>query len=131
MYNNFSNSISISISTDFKERIISLENNTFLWEYTISISNNSDKYIRILSAEFSFVNEFGTSNQVEIHKFNGNNTLIAPGTKAQRSGIIQSRNNSSIVFGKIFAFNELDREFSITIPTFSLDSPYYFYKTVQ
>lgn len=131
MYNNFSNDIAVSIATIFEERIITIEYDTFMWEYTISVTNKSDKYIRLKLAEFSFVNEFGDTNQVEVHEFNDNNVVLAPGSIIKKQGVIYSHNSSSIVFGKIFAFDELDKEFSAIIPTFSLDSPYFFYKTVQ
>lgn len=131
MYQNFSNNITVSIKTNFEERVIDTKNDTLIWHYTITIKNSSDKCIRLKSIEFSAVNEFGENNNHLSESFVDKNVIVKPDSEITRCGIIATENHSSIVFGKILAFTELDEDITIEIPTFSLDSPYYYYNTIN
>ena len=131
MYHNFSNEIKVYIKTNFEERIIDTKNDTLIWHYTLDITNESNKCIRLQSIEFSSINEFGESNNYIKESFLDKNVIVNPNETITRKGIISTNNHSSIVFGKIFAFTEIDEDITIEIPTFSLDSPYYYYNSIN
>jgi ApaG protein len=96
----------------------------FVWGYAIRIRNNSDESIQLTDRHWIVYDAQGRKEEVRGQGVIGEQPVIMPGMHYDYKSGVPLDTPSGIMEGRYrFAKND-GSDFWVTIPTFSLDSPY-------
>ena len=96
----------------------------WFWTYHIRIENESDGAIQLLHRHWTITDGRGGKHEVRGEGVVGEQPVLRPGQSYEYTSGTPLHTPSGIMGGSYRMTTEKGEEFDITIPTFSLDSPY-------
>jgi ApaG protein len=119
------NSIEVSVQPVFLPDQTIKAKNFFVWAYNVEIVNLGHKTIQLKNRYWRIIDENGGINEVRGAGVVGEQPILKEGEKFQYSSGTYLSTPSGVMEGT-YEMEALDTgdTFNITIPTFSLDSPY-------
>ncbi len=117
--------ITVKVETNFISEQTSAQNAHYSFAYRITIQNNSDYTVRLLSRKWILTDALGKVRTVEGEGVVGKQPVIAPG----QSHVYVSGTNFPTPFGKMEGYYTMKRmldeqEFEVGIPVFILEYPF-------
>lgn len=127
MYTDETNNIKIEVEPKFLEDESDPSSDCYIWAYQVSISNNRDDSIRLLSRHWTIADKKGMVQEVDGQGVLGEQPWLEPGdTYSYISGAPLS-SPSGIMVGSYTFKNSSNEIIEAKIPAFSLDSPHDYY----
>ena len=116
--------ISVKVHPIFMEDDSSPMQNYYFWAYTVEIANNSLKSVQLLSRYWKITDASGRTHEIRGAGVVGEQPMLAPGESFSYTSGAPLRTPSGIMLGWYQMEAEDGETFDVTIPAFSLDSPY-------
>jgi len=115
--------ISVSVEPTYLEANSSPDNSQYVWAYRVTIENQGQETVKLLSRHWMITNSRGELNEVKGPGVVGEQPILKPGESyAYASGA--PLNTSWGMMGGSYQMQSASGElFDIEIPTFSLDIP--------
>lgn len=97
--------------------------NRYVWGYRVTIENNSDEFVQLLSRYWHITDTSGRVEEVRGPGVVGDQPELNPGDSYQYASGCPLSTPSGIMVGRYTMRNEAGEMFDIAIPAFSLDLP--------
>ena len=124
-YSQTTHSITVLVDPIFLEEESDPEDGLFFWAYHVLIRNDGEDTVQLLSRYWRITNAQGGLQEVRGEGVVGEQPVLAPGEEFEYTSGTPLSTASGIMAGNYQMISRNDGErFDITIPTFSLDSPY-------
>ena len=124
MYSQVTNKIEITVEPLFLDDQSEPENSQFFWLYRITIENQGRATVQLMNRQWNIVNAFGSVTEVTGEGVVGEQPVLQPGDSYQYESGTPLNTASGFMSGKYGMQDGDGTFFDVTIPTFSLDSPY-------
>jgi ApaG protein len=96
----------------------------YVWAYHITIQNEGNRTVQLLSRRWEITNSNGATQIVEGQGVVGETPILEPGTSFDYTSGIQLATPSGFMVGAYYMIDlETDDPFTIAVPAFALDSP--------
>ncbi|MGN6582813.1 MAG: Co2+/Mg2+ efflux protein ApaG [Rhizobiaceae bacterium] len=99
------------------------EDNHYVWSYRITISNNSDSFVQLMSRYWHITDGVGNVEEVRGPGVVGEQPELNPGDSFQYTSGCPLSTPSGIMVGHYTLRQADGRLFEVAIPAFSLDIP--------
>ncbi len=96
----------------------------FVWAYHVRIENKGSETVQLLRRHWRITDSLGHLQEVRGDGVVGEQPVLRPGQSYEYTSGTPLHTPSGIMAGSYRMTTESGEEFDITIPTFSLDSPY-------
>lgn len=116
--------ITVQVRTAFLEEHSNPEAEHYVWGYHITILNGGDSTVQLLTRTWLITNNRGEKERVHGAGVVGEQPILKPGESYAYSSGTPLATPSGFMEGVYTMVNEKGEQFDITIPAFSLDSPY-------
>jgi len=116
--------IRVGVTPQYMEEQSSPEEGYFFWAYTVTISNDGEETVQLKSRVWHITDANGRRQEVRGPGVVGQTPVIAPGESFSYTSGCPLETPSGIMFGSYQMSNPRGELFDITIPAFSLDSPF-------
>lgn len=113
----------ITTKTGFIEQQSDIENSRFVFSYTITIRNISEKPFQLLSRHWVIQDANQKVEEVYGEGVIGEQPLIVPGESYTYTSGTVLETEMGTMEGRYFMINDTDKEFEVTIPKFLLSIP--------
>lgn len=124
-YAQTTHSITVLVDPIFLEEESDPESGLFFWAYHVVIRNDGEDTVQLLSRYWRITNAHGGLQEVRGEGVIGEQPVLGPGEAFEYTSGTPLSTASGIMGGNYQMVSRLGGEkFEITIPTFSLDSPY-------
>lgn len=102
-----------------------LNNNCYIWSYNISINNSGSDTVKLLNRYWRIIDGFGAVDEIKGIGVVGEQPILAQQETFEYASGAYLSTISGMMYGYYEFFSEdLKKVFKVTIPAFSLDSPY-------
>ncbi|MEO9339364.1 Co2+/Mg2+ efflux protein ApaG [Mesorhizobium sp. SB112] len=123
MYRAVTRNIAVVVQPFYLEEQSSPAENRFVWGYRITIDNQSNDSVQLMSRYWRITDGNGTVEEVRGAGVVGEQPELDPGDSYQYTSGCPLTTPSGIMAGLYTMRNERDEVFDIEIPAFSLDLP--------
>lgn len=123
MYSATTEDIEVEVEPQYLEEHSDPAERRFVWAYTISVHNNSDKDVRLRSRHWRITDATGHVEEVNGPGVVGEQPLIAPGRSFRYTSGCPLSTPSGIMVGQYEMERPDGGRFKVDIPAFSLDLP--------
>lgn len=123
MYRAVTHDIEVSVEPFYMEDQSDPDDNRYVWGYRVTIVNNSDRTVQLLSRYWHITDENGHVEEVEGPGVVGEQPVLDPGDSFQYSSGCPLSAPSGVMVGRYQMEDEKGAPFEIDIPAFSLDLP--------
>lgn len=123
MYSATTFGIEVSVEPFYLEDRSEPEENRYVWGYRVTIANQSDETVQLLSRYWHITDGLGRVEEVRGAGVVGEQPELGPGDSYQYMSGCPLSTPSGIMMGRYTMRNERDQMFDIDIPAFSLDLP--------
>jgi ApaG protein len=130
MYEATTRSIRVSVEPIFEEDESSPGDGHFVWSYTVEIENLSDETVQLRSRYWQITDALGHVQEVRGQGVVGEEPVLGPGDSFCYTGGAPLPTASGIMVGAYQMQSASGELFSVDVPAFSLDSPY-FHQTIN
>ena len=117
--------IRVAVQSYFLEGQSDPDEAQYVWAYRIRISNEGDRTVQLLRRHWIITDAGGSIKEVEGEGVIGEQPVIAPGQFYVYTSGTPLGTPTGFMQGSYAMQDEDGGHFSVEIPTFSLDSPYY------
>lgn len=117
------NLISISTTTGFVPQQSDVENNRFVFAYTITIRNNGDEKFQLVSRHWIIRDAANKVEEVYGEGVVGEQPIIEPGDSYSYSSGAVLETEMGTMEGRYFMLSDSKQEFEVAIPKFVLSVP--------
>lgn len=124
VYSETTRSIMVSVSPFFVEEQSSIEEGTFVFAYHVRIENAGTTTVQLRSRYWRIIDGLGRVEEVRGSGVVGEQPVIAPGESFEYTSGAPLSTPSGIMGGSYRMESAEGEVFDVTIPSFSLDSPY-------
>ena len=124
MYSEVTNSIKISVEPIFMEEQSEPEDFHFVWAYHISIENQGDDTVQLMRRHWHITDSQGRIHEVQGEGVVGEKPVLQPGKNFEYTSGTPLATPSGFMVGSYQMINKAGAIFSVSVPAFSLDSPY-------
>lgn len=124
MYSAITHSIKISVEPLFLEDQSNPPESHFVWAYQIWIENLRSTGVQLLSRYWSITDQMGITQEVRGKGVIGEQPVIQPGGTYHYTSGVPLTTPSGLMGGRYTFQDERGDLLEVTIPLFSLDSPY-------
>lgn len=124
VYSETTRSIMVSVSPFFVEEQSSIEEGTFVFAYHVRIENAGEATVQLRSRYWRIIDGLGRVEEVHGQGVVGEQPVIAPGEVFEYTSGAPLSTPSGIMGGSYRMESAEGEVFDVTIPCFSLDSPY-------
>ncbi len=123
-FSDVTDDIRVSVQSYFLQAQSKPEDGQFVWAYRIQIENEGNKTVRLMSRHWIITDGDGTTKEVVGDGVIGEQPLIEPGGRFIYTSGSPLSHPSGFMHGTYDMVGEDGLSFKVTIPAFSLDSPY-------
>ncbi|MCH1568256.1 MAG: Co2+/Mg2+ efflux protein ApaG [Parvibaculales bacterium] len=116
--------IAVSVETRFLEGDSDPDEQYFVWAYRITIENQGDETVQLLTRHWQITDAQGRLQEVRGDGVVGEQPVLAPGAQFTYSSGTPLTTASGFMRGSYGMQNEAGAQFDIEVPAFSLDSPH-------
>lgn len=96
----------------------------YVWAYTVEIENQSDQPWQVMHRHWRIIDSAGRTQKVDGEGVVGQQPVINPGEAFKYTSGAPLSAPSGVMGGSLDLISEGEEFMTVTIPTFSLDSPY-------
>lgn len=123
MYSAITRNIAVSVAPFYLEDQSDPAENHYVWAYRITIDNQSDEWVKLLSRYWRITDGAGRVEEVRGEGVVGEQPELDPGDSYQYTSGCPLATPSGIMVGRYTMQNDRGERFEIDIPAFSLDMP--------
>lgn len=123
MYRAVTRNIAVEVEPFYMEDRSEPAENRYVWGYRVTIENNSDEFVQLLSRYWHITDASGRVEEVRGPGVVGDQPELNPGDSYQYASGCPLSTQSGIMVGRYTMRNEAGEMFDIAIPAFSLDLP--------
>ena len=123
MYSAVTRDIEVTVEPFYLAERSQPEDNRFVWGYRITIDNQSDERVKLLSRYWQITDGAGRVEEVRGPGVVGDQPDLNPGDSYQYTSGCPLSTPSGIMVGRYTMRDSCGRQFDIDIPAFSLDLP--------
>lgn len=124
IYHARTQNIVVKAQPDFLDSQSDASENHYVWAYHIRIENEGDRTVQLLRRHWRIMDSFGNEKRVDDDGVVGVQPILGNGEFFEYSSGASLKTPSGFMQGYYEFEDEDDNEFDVTIPAFSLDSPY-------
>jgi ApaG protein len=124
LYEATTKGIRIRVQPEYNEDQSAPDESYYFWTYTIEISNQGKETVQLKSRVWKITNAFGRTEEVRGPGVVGQTPTIAPGQSFTYTSGCPLATPSGIMAGSYQMTGESGKMFDVTVPAFSLDSPF-------
>jgi ApaG protein len=124
LYKSTTKNIEISVMVMFLEDESSAEDDHYMWAYIIKIKNKGRERVHLKRRFWRIIDQTGVVNEVAGEGVVGEQPIIDPGETYEYTSAVPLNSPSGLMGGYYEMEKNTGDTFQVTIPTFSLDSPY-------
>jgi ApaG protein len=123
MYRAVTRNIEVSVEPFYLEERSDPAESRYVWGYRVTIANQSDEFVQLLSRYWHITDGLGRVEEVRGAGVVGEQPELSPGDSYQYMSGCPLTTPSGIMVGRYTMRNERDELFDVEIPAFSLDLP--------
>lgn len=123
MYSAITRDIEVSVEPFYLEERSDPAQSRFVWGYRVTIANQSDEFVQLLSRYWHITDGLGRVEEVRGAGVVGEQPELNPGDSYQYMTGCPLTTPSGIMVGRYTMRNARDEMFDVDIPAFSLDLP--------
>lgn len=123
MYSAVTRSIAVNVEPFYLDEQSEPSENRYVWAYRITIDNQSDEWVKLLSRYWRITDGTGRVEEVNGDGVVGDQPELNPGDSYQYTSGCPLSTPSGFMVGRYTMRNEKGETFEIEIPAFSLDLP--------
>ncbi len=123
MYRAVTRNIEVSVEPFYLEERSDPAENRYVWGYRVTIANQSDEFVQLLSRYWHITDALGRVEEVRGAGVVGEQPELSPGDSYQYMSGCPLSTPSGIMVGRYTMRNDRDELFDVDIPAFSLDLP--------
>ncbi|PSJ60332.1 Co2+/Mg2+ efflux protein ApaG [Pseudaminobacter soli (ex Li et al. 2025)] len=123
MYRAITRNIEVSVEPFYLEERSDPAESRYVWGYRVTIANQSDEFVQLLSRYWHITDGLGRVEEVRGAGVVGEQPELSPGDSYQYMSGCPLTTPSGIMVGRYTMRNERDELFDVEIPAFSLDLP--------
>lgn len=123
MYSAVTHNIAVSVEPFYLESQSEPAENHYVWAYRVTIDNQSDEAVKLLSRYWHITDGKGQVEEVSGPGVVGDQPDLGPGDSYQYTSGCPLTTPSGIMVGRYTMRNDKGEMFEIDIPAFSLDLP--------
>jgi ApaG protein len=116
--------IRVTVNPTYLDEKSAPEDQHFVWAYEVSIENMGSETVQVLGRHWRITDARGETHEVRGSGVIGEQPVLEPGDRFDYTSGTPLATPSGIMQGTYQMENERGERFDITIPAFSLDSPY-------
>jgi ApaG protein len=124
MYEALTHAVRVTAEPDFSPERSDEEAGQFVWTYTITIANEGDMPVQVMTRHWRIVDAQGRLQEVRGPGVVGQQPIIAPGESFRYTSACPLPTPSGFMSGSYRCVDENGAAFDVDIPAFSLDSPH-------
>ena len=124
MYRATTHGIEVTVEPQFMPERSSPEHNRYFWAYTIEITNRSRERVQLRARYWRITDAQGRVEEVRGPGVVGEEPVLKPGESFTYTSGCPLTTTSGIMTGTYRMEGPTGEPFDITVPAFSLDSPY-------
>ena len=124
MYEKTTRGIKVTVQPQFLEGQSRPDDNKFVWAYTIVIENLGDETVMLSTRHWIISDANGLKQEVRGDGVVGERPTLKPGDSFQYTSGCPLSTASGIMVGSYNMINTSGDSFDVSVPAFSLDSPY-------
>jgi ApaG protein len=124
VYSCISHSIEVSVLPEFVPDRSDADAGHYFWAYTVEITNQGESTIQIMGRHWQITDAHGRFEEVKGAGVVGEQPVLKPGETFRYTSGCPLTTSSGIMGGNYRAVDEKGTSFEVSIPTFSLDSPF-------
>ena len=117
-------SILVAVEPEYLDDQSDPEDHRFVWAYHVHIENQGTQTVQLLSRYWHITDELGHVQEVSGDGVIGEQPVLAPGESFEYTSGTPLGTASGIMQGHYVMETDTGETFEVTIPAFSLDSPY-------
>jgi ApaG protein len=123
MYRTVTRQIAVRVEPFYLDDRSEPAENRYVWAYRVTIDNQSDDFVQLLSRYWRITDAAGRVEEVSGAGVVGEQPELNPGDSYQYTSGCPLTTPSGIMSGRYTMRNERGETFDVAIPTFSLDIP--------
>ncbi|MCX8572449.1 MULTISPECIES: Co2+/Mg2+ efflux protein ApaG [Hyphomicrobiales] len=123
MYRAITRNIAVEVEPFYLEERSDPSEGRYVWGYRVTIENNSEDFVQLLSRYWHITDASGKVEEVRGPGVVGDQPELNPGDSYQYTSGCPLSTSSGIMVGRYTMRNEAGEMFDIAIPAFSLDLP--------
>lgn len=123
MYRRITRNIEVGVEPFYLEDRSDPAEGRYVWAYRVTISNNSDRFVQLMSRYWHITDAMGRVEEVRGMGVVGEQPELNPGDSYQYTSGCPLSTPSGIMVGRYTMRNERGELFDVDIPAFSLDLP--------
>ncbi|WP_269931075.1 Co2+/Mg2+ efflux protein ApaG [Aminobacter sp. HY435] len=123
MYRAITRDIAVEVEPFYLEERSDPAENHYVWGYRVTIENNSEEFVQLLSRYWNITDGTGRVEEVRGPGVVGDQPELNPGDSYQYTSGCPLSTPSGIMYGRYTMRNEAGEMFDVDIPAFSLDLP--------
>ncbi len=123
MYSAVTRNITVTVKPFYLDDRSDPEDGRYVWGYRVTIDNQSDDTVKLLSRYWNITDGGGRVEEVRGEGVVGEQPELDPGDSYQYTSGCPLTTPSGFMAGRYTMRNERGEEFEVEIPAFSLDLP--------
>jgi len=124
MYDAETHSIHVSVKSAYLDDQSAPEDDYYVWAYTVVIENRGGNTVQVRNRRWRIVDAQGRTQEVHGEGVVGEQPVLAPGDRFEYTSGAPLNTPSGFMDGNYEMATEEGHLLDVTIPLFSLDSPY-------
>lgn len=124
MYNEITESISVTVKPIYLEDQSSPVENHYVWAYQVRIENAGGETVQLLNRYWQITDSMGRVQEVRGVGVVGEQPTLRPGESFEYTSGTPLPTPSGIMLGIYEMESKTGRRFDVAVPAFSLDSPH-------
>jgi ApaG protein len=124
MYEQTTRHIRIVVQPQFLENQSEPDDSKYVWAYTITLENLGGQTVKLLTRHWIITDGLGRQQEVRGDGVIGEQPTLRPGDSFQYTSGCPLSTSSGVMSGSYGMLSDKGEKFDVTIPAFSLDSPY-------
>ena len=128
MFSKTTNNISISVKPYYLEEQSEPNEQHFVWAYQITINNVGQQTVQLKNRYWKIIDSNGTKKEVKGAGVIGEQPILHPGEKYKYTSGTPLSTPSGFMEGSYEMETTDGNKFDVSVPLFSLDSPYSLYQ---
>ncbi|MGB0922064.1 MAG: Co2+/Mg2+ efflux protein ApaG [Alphaproteobacteria bacterium] len=124
MYESETRDISVSVEPAYLDDQSEPENDRYVWAYHIEIHNHGSEIVQLLTRHWVITDSRGRSEIVRGDGVVGEQPVLKPGESFEYTSGAPLNTPSGLMYGTYGMETAEGEIFDVTIPPFSLDSPF-------
>lgn len=124
MYDETTRAITVNVEPNYLDDESEPDEAYYFWSYTVNIENNGEEPVQLRARYWRITDALGRSQEVHGEGVVGEQPVLKPGDSFEYTSGVPLSTPSGIMVGTYVMESANGESFSVTVPAFSLDSPF-------